>query len=94
MTYDIFRSDKEKQDARKALPELEKHPGWKFMIKALDINILHFTEQLKTKKDFASLDELYALQDRIDDLTNFKDLPKSILTENPDEPEEEDDSIY
>jgi hypothetical protein len=94
MNYDIFESDKEKQDAKKALPELGKHPGWKFIVKALDINILHFTEQLKTRKDFGSLDELYALQDRIDDLTNFKDLPKFILTENPDEPEEEDDSIY
>ena len=94
MNYDIFKSEKEKADAQKALPELVRHPGWKFIVKAVDLNIAHFTDQLKTRKDFSSLDELYALQDRIDDLINFKDLPKTILTENQDDPEEEDTDPY
>ena len=94
MKYDIFKNDKEKADARKALPELTQHPGWKFLVKALDINIDHFTEQLRNRKDFSSLDEVYALQERLDDLTAYKNLPRNILAENPDEVEEQEEEIY
>ena len=97
MKYDIFKNDKEKADARKALPELVKHPGWKFIVRALDANIEFLTDELREKlrkRDFNFPEEASAAQDRIDDLTFLKDLPRFILSENQDDPEEQDDSIY
>lgn len=97
MKYDIFKNDKEKADARKALPELVKHPGWKFIVRALDVNIEYLNDELRDKlrtRDFNYPEEASAAQDRIDDLQAFKDLPQTILAENQDDPEEQDDSVY
>jgi|ERR1044071_5697999 hypothetical protein len=94
MNYDIFKSLKEKADAKASLPELEKHPGWKFIIKALDANIAFLSDQLRQKKDFTNLEQMYALQDRIDDLEDQKNLPKSIVDSIEEEFEPEEDDIY
>ncbi len=85
MKYDIFENDKDKTEGRKALKELVEHPGWKLITRALDLNIEYFSEQLKhrieLKRDFENLEQLYALQDRIDDLKQMKDLPKTLARE-------------
>jgi hypothetical protein len=98
MNNDIFESEEEKAEARKSLPELLQFSGWKLIVKALDANIEYFTDQLKNrienKRDFENLEQLYALQDRIDDLERMKDLPQTLLQAAQTEPEEEDDSIY
>jgi|GEM_PF-2675742 len=94
MKYDIFKNKKEKNDARKALPELVQHPGWKFITKTLDANIEFITDELKTKKNFESLEEVFYLQDRLDDLMQMKDLPATIVEAAQDDPPEDDDSIY
>jgi hypothetical protein len=98
MSYDIFKDEKDQAEARKALPELAQHEGWKFILRALDSNIEYFTDELKNriehKRDFENLEQLYALQDRIDDLKQMKDLPKTLLLAALPEPEEEDSDIY
>jgi hypothetical protein len=94
MKYDIFESDKDKAEARASLPELIKHPGWKFITRTLDANITYLTDQLKEKKNFENLEQVYALQNRIDDFATLKDLPTAILTEIQDEPEEPEEDIY
>jgi hypothetical protein len=94
MKYDIFENQKDKADAKSSLPTLVDHPGWKFITRTLDVNIEYLTDQIKTRKDFENLEQVYALQDRIDDFRNLKDLPATIIEAAQDEPEEEDDSIY
>src|SRR5215218_7233475 len=98
MNYDIFTDDKDKLEARQALTELKDHLGWKYISRALDSNIEYFTDELKNriehKRDFENLEQLYALQDRIDDLQQMKDLPKTLLLAALPEPEEEDSDIY
>jgi hypothetical protein len=98
MKYDIFETDEERSEARKSLPDLIQHSGWKLVVRALDLNIEYFSEQLKhrieSKRDFENLEQLYALQDRIDDLKQMKDLPKTLAREALPEPEEEDQEIY
>lgn len=94
MKYNIFESDKDKADARTSLPELVKHPGWKFITRTLDANIAYLTDQLKSKRDFENLEQVYALQDRIDDFANLKDLPATIVKEITEDPPEEDQDIY
>lgn len=98
MKYDIFESDKDKAEGRKALKELIAHDGWKLIVRALELNIEYFSEQLKyrieTKRDFENLEEIYALQDRIDDLKQMKDLPKTLALETLPEPPEVDEEVY
>lgn len=95
MDLDIFKTDQEKSEARRFLPELTEHPGWKFITKALDANIKFLSLTLREKKDFSSLEELYALQDRISDFEQFKDLPQTIVAAAQEEPtEEEEPEIY
>ena len=98
MKYDIFEDDKDKAEGRKTLKELIEHSGWKLILRALDLNIEYFSEQLKHriefKRDFENLVQLYALQDRIDDLKQMKDLPKTLAQAALPEPEEEDQDIY
>jgi hypothetical protein len=93
MNYDIFENDQEKAEAKQRLPELEKHPGWKFILRVIDKNVEYLTRQLRTRKD-KSLEDMHALQDRIDDIEQFKDLPQSILQEIDTIPEEEPADIY
>lgn len=94
MNYNIFNDENERKEARLALPELLKHPGWKYIVKALDANAQFVADQLKEKKDFKSLDELYALQDRITDLEAYKELPDNIILELAIDTPEEDLEIY
>lgn len=94
MDYDIFKNNEDKAQAKGHLTELEKHPGWKYITKALDANIAFLSDELRTKKDFNSLEQLYALQDRINDFAEFKDLPQSILKELEPTPEPEDTDPY
>ena len=94
MDYDIFENEKDKADARHQLAQLEKHPGWKYITRALDANIAFLSNELKEKKDFTSLDQLYALQDRITDFETYKDLPQNILREIEPKPEPEDTDPY
>ena len=98
MTYDIFENDEDRAEARKSLPELIQFSGWKFIVKALDSNIEYFTDQLKNRieheRDFENLEQLYALQDRINDLVKMKDLPENLFLSAQPEPEEEDSDIY
>lgn len=98
MNYDIFENEEDRAEARKSLPELVQFSGWKLIVKALDSNIEYFTDQLKhrieSKRDFENLEQLYALQDRIDDLEQMKSLPETLHKAAQPEPEEEDDSIY
>lgn len=91
---DIFKTAKDRAEARIALPEVSKHPGWAVIQKAVDANVAHFKEQLRTRKDFNSLDEVYALQSRIDDIESFKELPATLLADAQEEPLEEDNEIY
>lgn len=94
MKYDIFKDQKEKNEAKKSLPELMDHPGWKFITKTLDANIEYLTDELKEKKTFDNIEQVYALQDRIDDFASLKDLPATIVEAAQDDLPEEDDSIY
>lgn len=94
MNYDIFQNPKDRLDAKTSLPELEQHPGWKFVIKALDANIAFLNDELKTRRDFTHLQEVYALQDRINDFESYKTLPKDIVNALQDDPPEEDQEIY
>ena len=94
MKYDIFKNKRDRADARRALPELAAHPGWKFITRTLDANIEFISDQLKTQKNFDSLEEVFYLQDRLDDLTQMKDLPKTIVEAAQEDPPEEDDEIY
>jgi hypothetical protein len=94
MNYDIFENDKEKADAKVSLPELEKHPGWKFIVRSLDANIAFLSDELRTKQDFTHLEEVYALQKRINDLEGLKNLPQNILQSIQEEFEPEEEDIY
>jgi hypothetical protein len=94
MKYDIFENDKDKAGARTSLPALVEHPGWKFIIRTLDANIEYLTDKLKSKRDFENLEQVYSLQDRIDDFATLKDLPATIVKEITEDPPEEDQDIY
>jgi len=94
MDYEIFKTEKEKLEACQFLPQLQDHPGWKLIIKALDLNIQHFQKELRTKP-FESLQEVSVLQDRISDLENLKFLPENLLKEaQPETEEEPEEDLY
>ena len=67
----------------------------KHALRALDENIEHFKEQLRTRKDFVSTEEVFYLQDRISDIEKFKTLPETLLEAAQEDPEEtEEEPIY
>ena len=91
----MFANDKEKQDALTHLPSLKEHPGWKFIERALDENIAYISKQLRERKDFANLEEVFYTQQRITDIEAFKTLPETIIeSAKPDPEEEEEEEIY
>jgi hypothetical protein len=94
MKYDIFEDNKDKSEARASLPGLVEHPGWKFIIKALDANIAFLSDDLKQKRDFTNLEEVYALQDRINDFEKLKTLPEDIVETLQENEEPEEEEIY
>jgi hypothetical protein len=93
MKYDIFKDDKDKSIARQSLPGLEKHPGWKFIIRSLDANIAFLTDELKDT-EFDDLLEVKLRQRQITHLEELKNLPATIVEAAQPEPEEEDSDIY
>lgn len=99
MRYDIFETEEEKAAAIPALTGFTDLQGWKLILKAIDANIQYFEDELKEKiesrRDFANLEQLYALQDRIDDLKHIRTLPESIMqAAQPEEEEEPEEPIY
>lgn len=90
----MFESDKEKQAALNQLPSLKEHPGWKYIEQALDDNIREFKKQLHESKDFATVYEVFALQDRISDTEKFKNLPDTLINAAQPDLEAPDESIY
>lgn len=91
MDYNIFKDEKEQEDARQRLPELEQHPGWKYIVRALDLNYAHIDDELNIRRNFDSVDEIYTLLDRRNDLRKYKELPILLLQElQTDLPQEED----
>jgi hypothetical protein len=93
MTYDIFKDNDEKAQARESLPSLVKHSGWKFIIRALDANIAYLTDELK-EKEFDDLLEVRLRQKRIVHLEELKALPDTIIEAAQPEIEDEEESIY
>lgn len=99
MNYEIFENEKEKAEAIPALTGFTDLPGWKLILKAVDANIRYCEAQMKDRiertRDFENLEQLYALQDHIDDLKNLKDLPNVIMkAAQPEEEETEEDQIF
>lgn len=91
MKYDIFENLEDKANARTSLPELAKHPGWKYIVRTLETNIAYLTDQLK-ESEFADLLEVKIKQRQITHLEELKDLPETIVAAAQIEPEEEEDS--
>lgn len=95
MNYDLFENEKDKAAARQSLVGFTDLPAWKLIEKALDVNIAHLQNQLRTRKDFVSTEEVFYLQDTIFDLQAFKDLPNTLLqAAQPEEEEPEEEEIY
>jgi hypothetical protein len=98
MDLNIFKTEQERAEARKVLPELIDHPGWKILVRALELNAAFEKDERQNRierlRNFGNLEELYAMQDRIEDLEQYKDLPLNILKEIMVENEEESDEIY
>jgi hypothetical protein len=88
----MFKNDQEKQDAITHLPTLKDNPGWKFIERALDADVAQLEDQLHERKDFASLEEVYKIQDLRDAAIAFKNLPDKIVAEAKDEPPEQEDN--
>ena len=94
MDLDIFNSEQEKREAQIALKQLTDHEGWKFIIRALEANITYLARELRERKDFTSLEQIHALQDRLNDIEAFKELPTTIIQSIEAIPEEEDPEVY
>jgi hypothetical protein len=98
MTYDLFKDDTEKRAAITALQGFIDLPAWKLIEKDLELNAQHFEEELQDKlrdRSFESLEQANALQNRIDDIREMKDLPSKLLqSAQPDPEEEEEEEIY
>lgn len=91
----MFADEKEKQAAITHLPSLKEHPGWKFIEKALAADMTALEAQLRDRKDFASLEELYKIQDLRNATEAFKNLPERIIAEARDViPEDEEEDLY
>jgi hypothetical protein len=94
MNVDIFTTDDDNEQARKAVPDLTRHPGWKFIERALDANISFLNVALREKRDFASIEQVYALQDRITDFETYKQLPATITAAAQEDITDEEEDIY
>lgn len=91
----MFDNEAEKIEALKALPELLKHPGWKFIERAIDADVAALESILRERKDFTDLQEVYKTQDLRDATQAFKSLPDRIMAAAKDElPDTEDGEIY
>jgi len=92
MTYEVFNTEQEKREAITSLPQLVETQGWQTILRALDANVVFLKEQLTERTDFANLEELYYLQERIRDLEAMKNLPQTLLeaAQDIDEPEDPD----
>lgn len=91
----MLTKDEEKKEALSHLPELIKHPGWKFIEQALDENIEHLNKQLRERDDFKNLEEVFYTQRRITDIEAFKSLPETLVeAAKPDEEEPEEEDLY
>ena len=89
----IFNDEQDRQAAIHHLPTLKEHPAWKYVERALDEYVEHFTSQLKTRKGFTSVEQFEAIQDRLSDIEEFKSLPETLLKEAKNVmPEPEDDA--
>lgn len=92
MIYDIFTDDKDRQEAIDQLPQLEKHPAWKFIARSLEANIQKLTDELKDD-EFDDLLEVRLKQKQIAHLFGLLQLPQIIVSEakgSPQQPEEEE----
>src|SRR5689334_15276662 len=95
MDYSIFTNDAEKEEARKTLPGLARHPAWKWIERVLEMNVAYFREKLEHKTDFRSLEEVYSLQQQIAELDDLRNLPAIILREAQDNASEDDtDDVF
>lgn len=99
MNYELFETEEDKAQAVADLTGFTDLAGWKLILAAIDANILYFENKLKDRiesaRDFESLFELYADQDRIDDLREFRNLPDKLMhAAQPDEEEEPEEQIY
>ena len=74
MNYDIFKNDEERRAAINHLEALKDTEGWRIVERALDINLEHFNEELRTEH-FIDLRPVERLQDRVADLYKLKQLP-------------------
>ncbi len=82
----MFKNDTEKREAITHLPSLKEHSGWKFIVKALKADAVALEAQLRERKDFTSLEEVYKLQDLRDATEGFINLPDKIVAAAKDEP--------
>jgi hypothetical protein len=97
MDFDIFKNDSEREDAKMRLPELIQHPGWKYICRVLDKNFEFVDQELDTRRDFETVDSIYTLLDRRNDLRKLKETPTLLLKElqqNQPGQESEDESVY
>lgn len=93
MDFEIFTSDKDKAEARHALAELVEHPGWKFIQRALDLNIEHARLMLE-EEEFESVEEVVYTQERLADLRSYAKLPTLLLEAAQEDISTEEESIY
>lgn len=93
MDYQIYKDEKEKQQAAIDLESLIASPGWQIVMKALDINEAHEDNKLHTER-YADVKEFYLQQDIVEHLRNLKQLPKLLIEEARkfEQPEPPDDS--
>src|SRR4051794_10859484 len=99
MNYELFENEQEKGEAIAALTGFTDLAGWKLILKAIDGNIQFredkLRERIESKRDFENLEQLYAEQDRIDDLRAFRELPAKLMhAAQPEEEEEPEEQIY
>lgn len=95
MELNIFKNNEERAQARAVLKSLKDHPGWQFLVRAFDLNIEHFNQELRDKRDFTSIEEVYRLQDQLTDLEHYRNLPDVLIDEATDgEPAKEESDIY
>lgn len=95
MDYDIFKDDEARAAGINDLAGLMEHPGWKWVLAALDKNIEHFDGELHDTH-FIDLRPIERLQDRVSDLRNLKLLPTLLMEDAksklvPDDLEDGDD---
>lgn len=91
----LFEDGKAKADAVASLKKLADDPGWQLIVKALKLNVQYLSTQLRERKDFNSLEEVYCEQDKIDHLESLQELPAILITEAiGDSPPDDDSDVY